>query len=365
MLSKKRKAEGDAAAAAAGESTAGQQDEYDQQPPFPRIGRRIMDQSVHKAIAALLAIENAARTARQQLQTKAEAIKELIESTGGKLELTGGIEGEVKLSVGGRVVGVSRKGLMLEQLRHTYFAHLLLYGADALPRDQKGRPFLDADPNYADWLCDEIAIAEGKEAQGQEHQIKLDDTQKKDPSFAFYHKLFLTHTPLDIDAPSEDIDMDDGDKEGNKEGEGQAGVMDKIREYVEGYDAAVAELEGAAGHLKDFGKAMEPFIRAEDGSAHEVKTVTVLGKKVSTTEATLSQLGPDSTLYKRFSGEIVHGGVPIRQTSSENFMKVVDFARRQRLEKRRGHTAKAPIARDMKQLKVDMEMFGFKMQPPC
>ncbi|CEM22559.1 unnamed protein product [Vitrella brassicaformis CCMP3155] len=107
---------------------------------------------------------------------------------------------------------------------------------------------------------------------------------------------------------------------------------------------------------------MGPFLRADDGGAHGVKTVTVLGKKVSTTEATLSQLGTDNPLYKRFSGEIV-GDVPIRQTAVEHFMKVVDFARRLRATKNRpGSVVKHPIARNMTQLKKDVEMYGLKMQ---
>ncbi|CEM17051.1 unnamed protein product [Vitrella brassicaformis CCMP3155] len=358
--SKKRKMNDGDAVDAAGQPAD------DHHPPTPQIGRKSFDRSLHKAIAALLAIKNAATAAIQQLQTKAEAIKELIESTGGKLELTGGIEGEVEVNVGGRVVGVSRKGLMLDQLRRTYFAHLLLYCVDALPRDEEGRPFLDADPKYVDWLSDEISMAECADASAEEHEIKLDDTQKEDPIFAFYYQLFLTHTPLDIDTQSHDVDMDDGDKEvaaegGDEGGSGTDSMGDRLREYVEGYKAAVVELDGAAGHLKDFGKAMGPFLRAEDGTAHEVKTVTVLRKRVSATEATLSQFGPANPLYKRFSGEIV-GDVPIRQTAVEHLMKVVDFARRLRLEHRPGSIVKHPIARNMTQLKKDVEMYGLKME---
>jgi len=139
-------------------------------------------------------------------------------------------------------------------------------------------------------------------------------------------------------------------------------VMDKIRRYIEGYDAAMKELDGAAGQLKDFGKTVRPFICAEDGSKHQVKTVTILRKKVSTTEATLSQLGPGNPLYKRFSGEVVQGDEPIRQTSCEHFMRVVDFARRLRFENRPGSVVRHPTARDMDQLKVDVEMFGLKME---
>ncbi|CEM29281.1 unnamed protein product [Vitrella brassicaformis CCMP3155] len=365
--------EGGAAAAAGGQPS-------DAQPhPAPRTGRHSFDRSLHKANAALLAIENAARTARQQLQTKAEAIKVLIESTGGKLELTGGIDGEVEVNVGGRVVGVSRKGLMLDQLRRTYFAHLLLYCVDALPRDEEGRPFLDADSSYVKWLSDEMALVEGADAQGEEHEIELDDTQKEDPSYSFHQELFLTQTTLEIDTPSDNTHMDTrGAAEGNKEGGnkvraagegagdggGEGGVMDKISKYVEGYKRAVAELKGAAGELEEFGKAMGPFLRAEDGSAHEVKTVTVLRKRVSTTDATLSQLGTDNLLYKRFSSEIVQGDVPIRQTSVEHFTKVVDFARRLRQEKRPGALVKKPSAkpRYIAQLKKDVEMYGLKME---
>ncbi|CEM22558.1 unnamed protein product [Vitrella brassicaformis CCMP3155] len=211
--SKKRKAINGDAVDAAGQPAD------DHHPPTPQIGRQSLDKAIAAASAALLAIENAARTARQQLQSKAEAIKELIESTGGKLELTGGIEGEVEVNVGGRVVCVSRKGLMLDQLRRTYFAHLLLYCVDALPRDEEGRAFLDADPNYVDWLSDEISMVEGADSSAEEHEIKLDDAQKGDPIFAFYHDLFLTQTTLEIDTPSDDTDMDDREAgEGNKEG---------------------------------------------------------------------------------------------------------------------------------------------------
>jgi len=293
------------------------------------------------------------------------------------LELTGGIEGEVEVNVGGRVVCVSRKGLMLDQLRHTYFAHLLLYCVDALPRDEEGRPFLDADPNYVKWLVNEIALVEGADASGEEYEIELDDTQKEDPSFAFHHELFLTPTSLEIDVRSEDVDMDDreaaegnkegrnrdGDREGAGDGNGDGTAGSRLREYVDSYNDAVTVLEKAAVHLGGFGKAMGPFLRAEDGTAHEVKTVTVLRKKVSTTEATLSQLGPDSTLYKRFSGEIVQGDVPIRQTSVEHFTKVVDFARRQKLERRPGALVKKPTAKPkyIAQLK-DVEMYGLTME---
>ncbi|CEM22563.1 unnamed protein product [Vitrella brassicaformis CCMP3155] len=371
--SKKRKAINGDAVDAAGQPAD------DHHPPAPRIGRQSLDKAIAAANTALLAMENAARSARQQLQSKAEAIKQLIESTGGKLELTGGIEGKVEVNVGGRVVGVSRKGLMLDQLRRTYFAHLLLYCVDALPRDEEGRPFLDADFNYVKWLSDEIALVEGADSSAEEHEIELDDTQKEDPSFAFYHELFLTQTTLEIDVRSDDTDMDDREAaEGNKEGgDGEGGdgegagdssgeetAGSRLREYLDSYNDAVAVLEKAVVHLEGFGRAMGSFLRAEDGGAHEVKTVTVLRKKVSTTEATLSQLGPDNLLYKRFSGEIVQGDVPIRQTSVEHFTKLVDFARRLRLEKRPGAVVKKPTAKPkyIAQLKKDVEMYGLKME---
>ncbi|CEM17396.1 unnamed protein product [Vitrella brassicaformis CCMP3155] len=365
MLAKKRKAEGDAAAAA-----AGQQDDDDQQPPSPHIGRQSLDRVLHKTIAVLLAIENAARSARQQLQSKAEAIKELIEATGGKLELTGSIEGEVALNVGGRVVGVSRKGLMLDQIRHTYLAHLLLYCVDALPRDEEGRPFLDADPGYVKWLVDEIYLVEGADAQGEEYEIELDDTQKNDPTFACYHELFLTKTSLDINVRPADVDMDNGGvAEGNKEegdaiGQGAGDGGSRLREYVKSYTDAATALEKAVVDLEGFGAAMGPFLRADDGSNHTVRSVTISQQTVSTTEATLARLGPNSLLYRRFSGEVVQGDAPIRQTSVEHFMKVVDFARRQRFETRSGRVVKKPTAKPkhLAQLKKDVEMYGLKME---
>jgi len=230
------------------------------------------------------------------------------------LELTGGIEGEVEVNVGGRVVCVSRKGLMLDQLRHTYFAHLLLYCVDALPRDEEGRPFLDADPNYVKWLVNEIALVEGADASGEEYEIELDDTQKEDPSFAFHHELFLTPTSLEIDVRSEDVDMDDreaaegnkegrnrdGDREGAGDGNGDGTAGSRLREYVDSYNDAVTVLEKAVVHLDGFGQAVRPFLRAEDCSDHTVMTTTVLGQAVSTTEATLSQFGHNNLLYKRF-----------------------------------------------------------------
>ncbi|CEM17318.1 unnamed protein product [Vitrella brassicaformis CCMP3155] len=380
MLGKKRKVNDGVAAAAA---AAGQQDDDDQHHPAPRIGRQSLDRPLASAIAALQAIKTAATAAIQQLQSKAEAIKEQIETTGGKLELKGSIEGEVALNVGGKVVGVSRKGLMLDQLRHTYFAHLLLSCVDALPRDEEGRPFLDADPGYVKWLVDQIYLVEGADAQGEEYEIELDDTQKEDPTVALYHELFLTRASLDIDVRTEDVDMDDrGAAEGNKEGgekEGgdgeragdSSGAGSRLREYVANYTDAVTVLEKAVVDLEGFGAVMGPFLRADDGSNHTVRSVTISQQTVSTTEATLARLGPNSLLYRRFSGEVVQGNAPIRQTSVEHFMKVVDFARRQRFETRPGRVVKKPTAKpkQLAQLKKDVEMYGLTMgdvyRPPA
>ncbi|CEL95624.1 unnamed protein product [Vitrella brassicaformis CCMP3155] len=354
MLSKKRKFESPATAAAAG----GDSDEFE---PLPTIGRQRIDEALKEADESLATIEQNAKQMRRKLREQAAMIRGLITSSGGQLMVTGRLDDEIEIKVGGTVLCVPRKPLLLPGVSESIIAYLLLYHLEGLPKDTEGRPFLDADPVYTDWLFDEIAKVGSADAQRETHEIVLAPPHDTDSSSLFWHSLlFASKTGLDIHMPAAapSPDGDDHDNmhvdeaqqleggeaaEGGEKGDAVDG-MAALSKSIASLDASVGRLGAAEDRLMQFSKLVKPLLASGVGQGDEIRSVRVRGKTVSTTEATL--------------------GAAVQSTSSEHLFRVVDFARRKRITQP-DCLVMPPAASNAKQMQVDTEMYGLKHEPFC
>ncbi|CEM11359.1 unnamed protein product [Vitrella brassicaformis CCMP3155] len=368
MLSKKRKADEPPAGVAA--AARGDVDEFE---PLPTIGRRRIDEALKEADQSLAAIEQNAKQMRRKLREQAAMIRGLITSNGGQPSAMGQLDEEIEVNVGGTVLCVPRKPLLLPGVSESVIAYLLLYHLEGLPKDTDGRPFLDADPVYVDWLFDEIAKLFGVDAQGETAKIELTGVHATDSSSLFWHDLlFASKTSLDIDMPADaptpdnddhdnmQVDDEQQQQDGEEEGENKAiDGMATFSKSIASLDASVGWLGAAEDRLKHFYKLVKPLLASGVGQGDEIRSVRVGGKTVSTTEATLSHAGRDKRLYTTF-----HDGAAVHATSSAPFMKVVDFARRKRITQP-ASLVMPPTASNARQMQVDTEMYGLKHEPFC
>ncbi|CEM16789.1 unnamed protein product [Vitrella brassicaformis CCMP3155] len=377
MFAKKRKAEEPP------ESPADDSDEFE---PLPFIGRASVDALLKEADEALAAIEQSAKQMRKKLRQQAKTIKDLITSSGGQPSVTGPLSEEIEVNVGGTVLCVPRKPLLLPGVSESIIAYLLLYHLDGLPKDTEGRPFLDADPIYFDWLFDEIAGVGAADAEAESHEIKLTGDHSTDVSSLFWHELlFNTKTGLDIDmpidaAPQDDDDemqLDDQQQQSSQQQREAAGEQDEdeAADHMAGLDTGIARteaslrcLDASVGRLGEvqrgllnFHKLVKPLLAMgatdEGGEGDQIRSVRVLGKTISTTEATLARVGRDKRLYTTF-----HSDSSVSCIRPNHLMKVIDFSRRQRIAPP-GTLVSPPTSSDDRQMQADTEMYGLKYEP--
>jgi len=298
----------------------------------------------------------------KELESYATNIRQMILNRRGKLQLQGA-DGQIEINFGGRVIPVRRKLLLLPAVRDTMLAQVLLHYENAIPVDDKDRRFLDIDPLYAEWLVGEMVIMHRD--QQHHHEIALrEDHHKKDASFRTYHGLLFDKTTLKIELPDEQQQQEEeedahmaGQGQAEGEGEEQHRTLDNKMRSLQ---TAITEMEATKDELERFYRVMDPFmqlVKPEGGTP--VMSATVLGTTVSTTEATLLLLGQDNALAKCFTkgSEGGDNAAVGNETSSSNFMKVVDFARRQRISPR-GSVVSIPHAYDQEQLMKDFRSFG-------
>ncbi|CEM02442.1 unnamed protein product [Vitrella brassicaformis CCMP3155] len=127
----------------------------------------------HLASPANMRGVDAAKRLVAELEKRTLIVNRLITSTGGQQTVTEPLDGEIEINVGGTVLCVPRKPLLLPGVSDSFIAYLLLHHLDGLPKDTDGHPFLDADPIYMDWLCNEVANVGAADAQAETHEIKL------------------------------------------------------------------------------------------------------------------------------------------------------------------------------------------------
>ncbi|CEM02438.1 unnamed protein product [Vitrella brassicaformis CCMP3155] len=365
-----------------GESLTMENGGCDDLEPLPFIGRPAIDRELQKADEALAAIEQSAKQMRKKLRQQAKTIKDLITSNGGQPIVTAPLSEEIEINVGGTVLCVPRKPLLLPGVSDSFIAYLLLHHLDGLPKDTDGHPFLDADPNYIDWLFNEVASVGVADAQAETTEIVLTPPHDSDSSSLFWHEfLFTTITGLDIDMPTDPppradddhMEVDDQqqqeareqqqDHEGwNDEGESEdaADHLVDLHNSIASLDASVGRLGGVEADLVWFHKLVKRLLATDEGGeGDEIKSVRVMGKTVSTTEATLARVGSDKLLYRTF-----HSGAPVISISPSHLMKVVDFARRQRIAPF-DTLVMPPTSTRTKQIRTDTEMHGLKYEPLC
>ncbi|CEL95995.1 unnamed protein product [Vitrella brassicaformis CCMP3155] len=367
MFAKKRKAQ------ESPESPADGSDDFE---PLPSICRPTIDRELQEADEALAAIQKSAKQMRKKLRQQAKTIKDLITRNGGQLMVTGRLDGEIEINVGGTVLCVPRKPLLLPGVSESIIAYLLLYHLDGLPKDAEGRPFLNADP---------VTGVGAADAQGESHEILLTPPHDTDSSSLFWHHLlFTTKTGLDIDAPaetaahtndddhmqldaleleSEEEEGEEGEEDDEDEGkEGEEGDhMATVKSSTASLDASVGRLGEVQRGLANFHKTVKPLLATEEGGqgggVDEIRSVRVLDKTVSTTAATLARVGRDKRLYTTF-----HSGSSVSCIRPNHLMKVIDFARRRRCAPP-GSIVKSPTASNCRQIQGDTEMYGLKYEP--
>jgi len=250
-------------------------------------------------------------------------------------------EEEIELNVGGRVLAAPKRPLLLQSppVRDSFIAHILLYYLDSLPKDSKGRPFLDADPVYMDWLFDELATAGAAELRGEKHKIELVAPHDRDTSSLFYHELLFTNKTNIAKLLREYEEAEEElhnaataakerhvDTKGGPGGGKSSPVIEMKTHQARAMDALEALLEVEHG-LKKFYRTISPFLKTWSADENSVKSVRILTKTVSTTEATLRLIGRDKHLYTAFH----NNESKIGKMSSADLLKLVDFCRRQRL----------------------------------
>ncbi|CEL95971.1 unnamed protein product [Vitrella brassicaformis CCMP3155] len=212
------------------------------------------------------------------LRKQSHIVNQLIASNGGQLNPIGPLDGEIEVNVGGTVLCVPRKPLLLPGVSDSFIAYLLLHHLDGLPKDTEGRPFLDADPVYMEWLFNEITGVGVADAQGESHEIKLTGDHSTDSSSVFWHHLlFDTKTSL-----GSHLTRETGASEAAINGKDPIDVIKASASHVE---AAMADLVEAEKELKRFHKMGAPFFKPSAAEEGQIKSVRVLGKTISTTEA--------------------------------------------------------------------------------
>ncbi|CEM36249.1 unnamed protein product [Vitrella brassicaformis CCMP3155] len=302
----------------------------------------------HLASPATMRGIDAAKRMVAELEKQAGIVNELRTNNGGQLTVTGPLDGEIEVNVGGTVLCVPRKPLLLPGVCESVIAYLLLYHLDGLPKDTEGRPFLDADPVYLEWLRDEITNVGVADAQGESHEIVLNPPHDTDVSSLFWHELFFsTKTGLGTLVTK---DADESEAAATSKN-----PIDIIKASASDVEAAMTDLVEAEKELKRFHRAIGPFFKSPDGD-DEIRSVRVLGKTVSTTEATLAHAGRDKRLYATF-----HSGASVSCIRPDHFTNVVDFARRQHCVSP-GSIVKPPTAQNQQQLAVDCGMYGLSME---
>ncbi|CEM01625.1 unnamed protein product [Vitrella brassicaformis CCMP3155] len=338
MFAKKRKVEEPP------ESPADDSDEFE---PLPFIGRASVDALFKEADEALAAIEQSAKQMRKKLRQQAKTIKDLITTNAAQPSVTGPLSEEIEVNVGGTVLCVPRKPLLLPGVSESIIAYLLLYHLDGLPKDKDGRPFLDADPVYLEWLFNEITDVGVADAQGESHEIVLTPPHDTDSSsVSWHHLLFATKTGLDVDRPTDPPPHNDDDD--HMEVDNQQQQQQQAGEAAsEEKGEPAGEQEGASDHMA----ALKSSTASLDASLGR------LGETVSTTEATLASIGTDKRLYRTF-----HSGAPVSSIRPDHFMKVTDFARRRRIAPP-GTLVRPPTSTRTKQIRTDTEMYGLKYEP--
>ncbi|CEM01616.1 unnamed protein product [Vitrella brassicaformis CCMP3155] len=342
MFAKKRKAEEPP------ESPADDSDEFE---PLPFIGRASVDALLKEADEALAAIEQSAKQMRKKLRQQAKTIKDLITSSGGQPRVTGPLSEEIEINVGGTVLCVPRKPLLLPGVSESIIAYLLLHHLDGLPKDTEGRPFLDADQIYMKWLRDEITNVGMADAQGESHEILLTPPHDTDVSDDDDH--------MEVD--NQQQQQQDGEEDDDADGEqGGSDHMAALSSSTASLDASVGRLGEVQRGLLNFHKLVKPLLATEGGQGgegDEIRSVRVLGETVSTTEATLARVGRDKRLYTTF-----HSGAPVSSIRPDHLMKAIDFARRRRIAPL-GTLVRPPTAPNAKQIRTDTEMYGLKYEP--
>ncbi|CEL95972.1 unnamed protein product [Vitrella brassicaformis CCMP3155] len=340
MFAKKRKAEEPP------ESPADDSDEFE---PLPFIGRASVDGLLKEADEALAAIEQSAKQMRKKLREQPKTIRGLVMSNGG-VPMTGPLSEEIEVNVGGTVLRVPRKPLLLPGVSESIIAYLLQYHLEGLPKDKDGRPFLDVDPVYLKWFRDEIANVGAADAQGESYEIKLTGDHSTDVSFAFWHELlFTSKSGIDIDMPTNPPPHNDDNDQMQVDNQQQQAGESASEEEGEPAGEPAGEQEGGSDHMATLKSSM----------AGTDASVGRLGE-VQRGLATLARVGRDKRLYTTF-----HSGAPVSSISPSHLMKVTDFARRQRIAviAPPGTLVRPPTAPNAKQIRTDTEMYGLKYEP--
>mmetsp|Transcript_37178 Transcript_37178/g.106406 ORF Transcript_37178/g.106406 Transcript_37178/m.106406 type:complete len:206 (+) Transcript_37178:381-998(+) len=183
------------------------------------------------------------------------------QATGGSM--SGGV---TQINVGGYVMAFPSGVLLREGLRGTCVAVLLHRFDEWMHKDADGTIFIDADPLYFIWLCEKLTRLK----HGWVDEIKIFN---EGPHITFYHDIFFATSPIDIDGHPEAL-------------------------------------------FKSFMAMMGAFIKSsiKGGSGgEEVLSVTVGGRTVATTDATLTKF---DTLNDRFTK---YGRTPIVDVSAHHF----------------------------------------------
>ncbi|CEM16782.1 unnamed protein product [Vitrella brassicaformis CCMP3155] len=292
---------------------------------------------------------DAAKRLVAELEKRTLIVNRLITASGGQLTVTEPLDGEIEVNVGGTVLCVPRKPLLLPGVSDSFIAYLLLHHLDGLPKDTEGRPFLDADPIYIDWLFNEIANVGAADAQAETHEIKLTGDHSTDVSFLFWHELlFNNKTQLNTNGQ-------DGQQTATPDPHDTNTLLAALSHSSANLTKAFKQVMDEHQQLLKFHRVMGPFLKSADGQGDEIKSVRVMGRTVSTTEATLAFIGTDKRLYTTFDNIEA-----ISCISPAHFMKVVDFARRQRVASV-GGIVKPPTAPNQRQLTTDCGMYGLTM----
>ncbi|CEM39579.1 unnamed protein product [Vitrella brassicaformis CCMP3155] len=226
------------------------------------------------------------------------------QATGGSM--SGGV---TQINVGGYVMAFPSGVLLREGLRGTCVAVLLHRFDEWMHKDADGTIFIDADPLCFIWLCEKLTRLK----HGWVDEIEVFDAVQPIP---FYHDIFFAESPIAIDKPTED-----------------------------------SESQSA---FRSFMAMMGVFIKSSMKGARggaEVLSVTVDGRTVATTDATLTKF---DTLNDRFTK---YGRTPIVDVSAHHFDSIVDFARRCRLSPD-GAVVPPPTCADQDELVRVSEMYG-------
>ncbi|CEM29410.1 unnamed protein product [Vitrella brassicaformis CCMP3155] len=225
-------------------------------------------------------------------------------ATGGSM--SGGV---TQINVGGYIMVFPSGVLLREGLRGTCVAVLLHRFDQWMLKDADGTLFIDTDPVYFIWLCEKLTRLK----HGWVDEIKIFDAVQPIP---FYHDIFFANSPIAIDRPHKDSES-----------------QPAFRSFIAMMGAFIkSSIEGGRGGA-------------------EVLSVTVDGRTVATTDATLADF---DTLNDRFTK---YGATPIVDVSANHVDLIVDFARRCRLAPE-GAVVPPPSCTDQDELVRVSEMYG-------